>query len=193
MTATKATESIEDLYGSYEPPTSSGAFFGLKDGETKRIRIQSEPYVYRDIFKKDGEPDKVSTRYAWLIFNHDEKKAQVLKQSGTFYSSLATLVKNPDYGNPTEYDVHIARAGTGTDTKYTVNGARKNIELTTEDLEAVAALDIFVDSKEPSIMSLRDFVKAGSKFPEDTKTEKDGTPVIQDLDADQDPLAGLPE
>lgn len=189
MPTTKPTESVEDLYASHQPATGSGQFFALKDGETKRVRIQSEPYVYRDVFHKEGEPDKISTRFAWLIFNHDEKRAQILKQSGTFYSSLATLVKNPDYGNPTEYDVHIARAGTGTDTKYTVNGARKNIDLTAEDLGEVVALDILVDAKEPTIMSLRDYKKNGEKFPDEAaKVEADGTPIIQDLDEGENPL-----
>lgn len=183
-----ATESVEDLYGQHAPATGTGQFFALKDGETKRVRFQSEPYVYRDNFKQPDGSTKVSTRYAWLLWNHDDGKAQIIKQSGTFYSSLAMLVKNPDFGNPVEYDIHIAREGTGTDTKYTVNGARKNIDLTSEALEQVAALDVTTDAKEDMLVPLRQYLKAGNKFPDEIG--KDGEPAIRDLDSDN-PLNSL--
>jgi hypothetical protein len=178
--------SIEELYQSYDPPKGSGNFFGLEDGKTARVRFMSEPYVYQDAFKQPDGQTKLSTRYIWVIWNHDEKKAQILKQSGTFYTSLAALVKNPDFGDPKEYDIHIGREGTGTDTKYTVNGARKNIELDEKALEAVAALDITKDAKEPIMMSLRDFIKAGKQF-----LDKDGMPMIRDLDAEKAPVKDI--
>lgn len=183
----KATSA--ELYGLHTPATGSGLFFALKDGETKRVRFQSDPYVYEDHFTMPDGTDRVSTRYAWIIWNHDEKKAQILKQSGTFYSSVATLASNPDFGDPVEYDVHIARTGTGTDTKYTVNGARKNIELDEAATEAVAALDIFKDAKESVIMPFRDYLKAGSKF---IQYEADGvTPIITELPEGENPLDKL--
>lgn len=176
---TDQAQTIEDLYADYEPPKGSGNFLSLKDGEAKRVRIQSEPYVYQDNYKQPDGSSKLSTRYIWKIWNHDEKLAQIMKQSGTFYSSIAALVKNPDYGNPLEYDIHITRMGTGTDTTYTVNGARKNIDLTAEDLEKVAALDVLADAKESVIMTLRDFIKAGKQF-----VDANGKPMTRDLDAD---------
>lgn len=189
MTNNVNEENITDIYAEHTPATGSGLFFSLKDGETERVRIQSEPYVYRGVFTQPDGTEVFSVRYAWLIWNHTQNKAQILKQSGTFYSSLAALVKNPDYGNPVEYDLHIAREGTGKDTKYPVNGARKNIDLTTEMLEQVASLDILADAKEDMIVPLRQYLKNGSKFPDETA--KDGSAAIRDLDNNPNPLDSL--
>jgi hypothetical protein len=152
------------IYGDHKPATGSGNFFALEDGKTVRIRIQSAPYIYQDTFKKEGQPDKVSTRYAWLIYNHDEHKAQILKQSGTFFSSLAAIAKDVDYGDPTGYDLKVTRTGTGTETKYQIVPTPKTIELTEDMLGAVAGLDIVADSKEPSITLLEEYMRNGSKF-----------------------------
>lgn len=172
---------IEDLYGNYTPPSGGGNFFSLDDDETKRVRIYSEPYAYRATFKakEADKPDQVSTRYAWLAWNHDEKKAQIIKQSATFYSTLAALVKNPDWGNPAEYDVSITRTGTGTDSKYAIIGARKSLELDERALKALAAVDLVTDSKEDMIVPLRQYIAAGKKFPDEVNA--DGSPAVKDL------------
>lgn len=166
----------------YDPPKGSGQFFALEDGKSARVRFQTEPYAYQDNFKQPDGTSKISTRYAWLIYNHDEKKAQVLKQSGTFFSSLAALAKDADYGDPTGYDVKITRAGTGTETKYTITPAKTSIDLTPDMQAEVADLNIAEASKESVIMPLREYVKAGNKFPEGVQSAA-GDTVLTDLPA----------
>lgn len=177
-----ATDQFDNDFD-YEPPKGTGTFFALEDGKSARVRFQSQTYAYEDTFKRDGQPDKTSTRYAWLIYNHEDNKAQVLKQSGTFFSSLAALAKDPDYGNPTGYDVKITRAGTGTDTKYTIVPTKSTIELTPEMLEAVAGLDIVKDSIEPTIVPLSQYRKQGNKF--ETATTASGDVILKDLPDDK--------
>jgi hypothetical protein len=186
---TNDMSTIEDLYGSYTPPKGSGNFFSLEDRKSARVRFQSEPFVYRDEFKQPDGKIKISTRYAWLIWNHNEKRPQALKMSGTFYTSLATLVKNPDWGNPSEYDIEITRAGTGTDTIYTVNGARKNIDLDEDALTAIAGANLKEVVKEESLISLRAYLKNGQKFADEV--DGNGDVVIRDFDEKADPLKDL--
>lgn len=171
-----------NIYDNHKPATGSSNFFVLEDGKTARIRIQSAPYIYRDEFKQPDGTVKASNRYAWLIFNHDEGKAQILKQSGTFFSTLAAIAKDPDYGLPTEYDLKVTRSGTGTETRYQIVPAPKTIELTTDMLGAVAGLDVVTDSKEPSITLLEEYMKNGSKF------NHTGDVILKDLPADSNPL-----
>jgi hypothetical protein len=167
----------------FEPPKGSGNFFSLEDGKTARVRFQSATYAYQDTFKREGQPDKVSTRYAWIVYNHDEKKAQILKQSGTFFSSLAAVAKDPDYGNPTGYDVKITRTGMGTESKYTITPAKNSVELTKEMLQEIADLDILKDAKESVIMPLSEYRKNGNKFPEGMLTAS-GDVILSDLPED---------
>lgn len=177
---TSEDQTVIDLYSDYEPPKGSSQFFSLEDGKSARVRIQSDPYVFQTTFKRIDGTKSISTRYAWLIYNFDEKQPQALKMSGTFFSSLAALIKNPEYGDPTQYDIHIARTGTGTDTIYTVNGARKNLELDNDALTAIASMDLREMAKEDTIMTLRSFIQAGKRF--DSHLDADGTPKVKDLD-----------
>ncbi len=174
-----------NIYAEFTPPTGSGNFFTLEDGKTARIRIQSAPFIYRDEFKQPDGTIKYSNRYAWLIYNHDEGKAQVLKQSGTFFSSVAAIAKDIDYGQPTEYDIKVTRTGTGTDTRYQIVPAPKTIELTSTMLEAIASLDVVADSKESSITPLVEYMKNGSKF------NHTGDVILKDLPANGNPLDNL--
>ena len=177
-------DTLKELFDyDFEPPKGSGNFFSLEDGKTARVRFQSNTYAYQDTFKREGQPDKVSTRYAWLVYNHDEKKAQILKQSGTFFSSLAAIAKDPDYGNPTGYDVKITRTGTGTESKYTITPAKNTIELTPDMLGELANLDILTDSKEAIIVPLAEYRANGNKFP-DSYTSASGDVILKDLPAD---------
>ncbi len=174
-----------NIYDMHKPATGSGNFFALEDGKTTRIRIQSQPYIYRDEFKQPDGTVKASNRYAWLIYNHDEGKAQVLKQSATFFSTLAAIAKDIDFGDPTGYDLKVTRTGTGTETKYQIVPAPKTIELTTDMLGAVAGLDIVTDSKESTITPLSEYMKNGSKF------NHTGDVILKDLPADGNPLDNL--
>lgn len=173
----------DNIYDDYTPPTGSGQFFALEDGKSARVRFQSDPYVYQGAFKQPDGTTKLSTRYAWLIYNHEEKKAQVLKQSGTFFSQIKALVKDPDYRNLTEYDVKITRDGTGTDTKYAIIPTKTTLELDKDMLEAIADLDIKKDANEDTIMPLRDFIEAGLKFPNVTRSAS-GDVILKDLPED---------
>lgn len=178
--ANDQTES-ESIYDLFTPPKGGGNFFGLDDGESARIRIQSEPYAYQDTFKQQDGTSKVSTRFAWLIYNFDLKAAQVLKQSGTFYSSLAALTKDPDFGkDPTKHDVRVTRTGTGTSTTYAINLTKTDNELTPDILEAVANLDIVKDSNESLIIPVAEYRANGNRF--NATTTPSGDVIVRDLD-----------
>lgn len=175
-----ADTATDNIYGQYEPPKGSGQFFALEDGKSARVRFQSDPYAYEDSFKQADGTSRISTRYAWVVYNHEEGKAQILKQSGTFFSSLAALAKDADYGDPTEYDVKITRAGTGTETKYTIVPTKNTVELTPDMQGEVAALDITKDSNEATIIPLKEYVKNGNRF--NATTTASGDVIVKDLD-----------
>lgn len=108
------------IYESHKPNQGSGKYLKLKDGDRVKVRFASEPagVTY------DGE----KIRYQWVVYNHNDKKAQVYEAGPQVFGQLAELY--PDWGDPTEFDVTISRTGSGQfDTSYTVTPAPKSAPL----------------------------------------------------------------
>lgn len=133
--------SVKDIYNDNEP-SGSGLFLKLKDGDNFRVRVLGLPAVYDSTFTdKETQKKTVSTKYAWPVYNFDTEKVQVLQGGATIYNSLNALIQNEDWGDPVEYDVKVARTGSGlNDTKYSVTPSPKSLTLPKEmeDIDVVA-------------------------------------------------------
>jgi len=133
--------SVKDIYNDNEP-SGGGLFLKLKDGDNFRVRVLGLPAVYESTFTdKDTQKKTVSTKYAWPVYNFDTERTQVLQGGATIYNSLNALIQNEDWGDPVEYDVKVARTGSGlNDTKYSVTPSPKSLELpkVLEDIDVVA-------------------------------------------------------
>lgn len=114
------------IYEDHKPNQGKGEYLRLKDGDKVKVRIASEPAAVT----YDGE----KIRYQWVIFNRNEKKAQIYEAGTQVFSQLASLY--PEWGEPTEFDVTIGRTGSGQfDTSYTVTPSPKSNDLTESERE----------------------------------------------------------
>lgn len=145
------------IYDTHKPESSSGIYLKIDDGQSVRIRIASEPVIYN----AESQDGKLSTRYAWIVWNQDEQKAQILQQSATFFRSIAGLAQDSEWGDPTTYDIKIKREGTGLDTRYSINPSPNREELSGEATIAVNEIDIIekvaASSFNSNVMWLSDF------------------------------------
>ncbi len=154
----------ESVYKTYKPASGSdGLFLKLQDGDTVRLRIASEPAIYTQEFNNDGEVT-VSTKFAWVVWNRNEEKAQVFSQGKSVYNQLADLYD--EWQNPTGYDVSIKRVGQMLETRYSVTPSPKSTDLTPEQEAACAKIDLLAATKGKW---LKDFTEA--------KTEEKVEPV----------------
>lgn len=129
---------MSSVYTDHQPKDSGGGLYlRLKDGETGRLRIASEPVIYDSEYK-----EKISTKYAWVVWNIELKTAQVFQQSATFFKNLANYAKDSEYGDPTEYDIKVTREGSDTDTIYHITPGRNSYKLDDDALEAVKKIDL---------------------------------------------------
>lgn len=120
-------------YANHKVPTANGGLYlKLEDGQTVSLRLATEPYIYQSVFTQADGATKFSTRYAWVIFNHDENAAQVLQLSATTFKTIQGYANDEDYGDPTTYNLKITRNGTGTDTTYAIIASPKKTVLTPE-------------------------------------------------------------
>lgn len=123
------------VYSEYTPP-SSGAFLKIEPGQTVKLQLATEPYIFNNDYQGN-----ISQRYAWVVWNFDEAEAQILQLSVTSFRQLKALAEDEDYGDPETYPIKITREGSGTDTKYMITPSPKPAPLSTE---AKAACDELV-------------------------------------------------
>jgi hypothetical protein len=143
---------IDDLK-KYDPP-KTGEFIRLEQGANK-IRLVSHSFTFFQIYdqlkrvsykyeKKEDAPAgaKVSQRWAWLVINRKDNSLGIIEVGWGIFKYILELAKNPDYGDPREYDLTINRTGEGLDTEYVVTPARQNTKLTKEEKEMIEKADL---------------------------------------------------
>jgi hypothetical protein len=119
----------KSIYQQHRPGGSDDLFLRLKDGDAVKMRIYSKPAI---VLYKEGQ----RSRYAWIVINHNNKKAQVFGSGVSIYSQIADLEE--DWGEPTEFDITVRRKGSGQfDTEYSVTPV-KNSTAPTKEQEAEA-------------------------------------------------------
>lgn len=125
--------SKESIYTTHNPG-GDDLFLRLKDGDKVKLRIYSEPAVV--VFKRGQK-----LRYSWVVWNHDKKKAQVYNSGISVFQQIAALVE--DWGEPTEFDISIARKGAGQfDTEYMVNPVKNSTAMTKEQEAEADKVDL---------------------------------------------------
>lgn len=174
------------IYGEYKPPsTGGGLYLKFEDGDNIKLRIMSEPVVYNNDFQ-----GQISTRYAWVAWNYEEEKAQILQGGVNMFKDIANIAEEEDWGDPLKpnnpYALKIRRAGTGTDTKYMVTPTpAKSAEIPKEVQAAVDDIDLIESiSASPNahqVNWLRDVVSGKA----DQAPAKKDDVTIEDVDSDK--------
>lgn len=154
-------DSIKDNNG------SNVAYMKLETGSKgNRVRIVSNPSEIDVHWEKDvnggnhrivcagskclfcEHGEKPQTRYQMLVldknnwnpengYGSDGAQVKVLEVGRSVITAIKQFALDPDYGNPTNYDLKIKKEGSGRDTRYSVSPSPKKSELTSEEKEAV--------------------------------------------------------
>lgn len=163
--------SSESIYQTHKPSSGSGDYLKIKDGQKVKLRFASEPAVVTY--------DGIKIRYQWVVYNRNEKKAQIYEAGAQVFGQLAALYE--DWGSPDTFDVTVSRTGSGQfDTSYTVTPSPKSVDLTDGELEAVAAVK-FPGNKSKWLRELEE----DGQMPETIQTNKQNT--------NQDEVAPMPD
>lgn len=118
----------QNVYEAYTPPETQGQYHKFENGITYRLRLLSEPVAFESIFedKKTGDTS-VSTKFAWLVFDTEQKTVKIMQLPTKAYKQIAALGVDPEFGDPRKYDIKISRSGEAAATTYAITpGATKN-------------------------------------------------------------------
>jgi len=134
---------MSNIYATHQPPSEGGLFLKFEDKVPVKLRIVSEPYIFQNKYENKSTGETTwNTRYAWAIYNHDNGSGQILQLPPTAYRQIAAIAADPEWGDPTSYNIKITREGTGKDTKYSVVGSPQKTELTEEQKEEAGKVDV---------------------------------------------------
>lgn len=131
------------LPNDYTPPTTSdtGLFMKLSEGENK-IRILRPPLLGFIYWGNDDKPYRIRKRierpynmrsegkfgaervkhfWALLVWDYSTSTVRILEiQQKVIQEQIIELNNDPDWGDPTTYNLKIVKTGQRKDTKYTV-------------------------------------------------------------------------
>lgn len=125
----------------YEMKTSSWKYFKIQEWETIKVRILTNSVIWREYFKdvdwkaypirqqkkfnwtpadsKDGREPKEFR--AFCIYNYETEGIQIWEiTQSSIKKAIFNLWKDPDFGDPKNYDIKITREGKWLDTKYQI-------------------------------------------------------------------------
>lgn len=137
----------------YQAPKADSKYLRINDGDNIRLRILSAPLIFWQYWTNDKKPvrhlfvpgdvippppknvgeDKVA-KFVWAlkIFNYASNSVEIweISQKG-IQTKLTDWNKDTDFGDPTTYDIKVARKGKdkGT-TTYSVDALMKKENMT---------------------------------------------------------------
>jgi hypothetical protein len=111
--------------------------------DDKAVRLRKEPLALpEDIRVKDGKKDRVKHFWAFVVWNVEARKLQILELTqASIQTAIKAYVQNKKWGDPKGYDITISREGSGLDTEYTVM-ANPHTPIDPEAVEAFEAANI---------------------------------------------------
>lgn len=167
---------MDSIYNKHQPEGSTdGLYLKLKDGDSFKLRILSEPVI--TVYKEGDRP-----RYAWVVYNHDLKKVQIYNAGVSVYTQVAALTE--DWGEPLGFDIRVKREGAGLqDTSYLVTPVKTSVEPPKEAIAEAEKIDLPQAAKGKW---LADYV-------EDDKLPEPITIAAPESNKDDEPLPDMPD
>lgn len=144
----------------YEPKSKPSKYLRLKDKDQSfKVRIATAPYrivkVFRidaklpmddaevaqfddeDWFKVMGDPDfNVVESYVWGVIDRSDGNPRYVQASKMVYKAIKDYGLDPDWGDPTGYDITITRTEKP-GSYYTVKASPNKTDLTDSELQKV--------------------------------------------------------
>ncbi|AEO93636.1 single strand DNA binding protein [Bacillus phage G] len=141
-------------------------FIKLQPG-VNQVRVVGKPYLVDIHWEKglDGQNKKVvcpgagcpvckaghvpMARYQVLVIDRTDNKVKILEGGPRIFSAIKDYAMDPDYGDPSKYDLKIKKEGSGRETKYTVLASPNKGNLTPEESDLVDNSKSLTDINKP--------------------------------------------
>lgn len=139
--------SEKDALGNFDfnKVTGSGLFLKFQAGQSITVRVlTTDPIVSTKTFtdKKTGEIS-VSTRFAFVVYNFTEGKAQLLQVGPGIAREFGKLHGDLDFGaNIRKIDIKITPSGEGLERRYDIKVLQKAQVMTNDQIKEAQAINL---------------------------------------------------
>ena len=131
--------------------TGGGLYLKFEAGKALTLRVLTvDPVVYNDEFE-DKETGEISlnTRFAFIVYNFTDKKAQILQTTPNMAKKIGDLHKDPDFGSDIrKIDIKITPTGEKLQRRYDIQVLPNAQTLTKDMVEEAKAIDLDDQLKE---------------------------------------------
>lgn len=152
-----------------------GLFLKFSPDEPVKVRVlTTDPLINVDNYG--------NTRYAFVVYNFTEGKAQILNKGVTVSRQIQALHQDEDYGADIQkLDIKITATGEGKETRYSVNPLPKSEKLTDEQVTEAREIDL------EKVIGGGIRMSEAVKSPEKEKSmQSEEQPPIESFDEDPD-------
>lgn len=137
----------KDALGSFDfnKVGGGGLFLKFQSGQPVTVRVlTTDPIVSNKTFtdKKTGEIS-VSTRFAFIVYNFTEGKAQILQVGPSIAREFGKLHVDQDFGaNIRKLDIKITPSGEGLERRYDIKVLQTAHDMTADQVNEAKAIDL---------------------------------------------------
>lgn len=139
---------MTDALKDYEPKDSS-IYLKFKDGDEIKLRVLTlDPLVSEKVWP--NSPEKIDTKYAFVVWNWNAGRAQVLQVGPGLLSRFTKIHRDEDFEPLNKADIKITATGDMLERRYTVDVLPKAQELTKEmiaEAQKIKLEDLIQDSR----------------------------------------------
>jgi len=118
----------ENRFRMLSEPIIGNEYWTEMDGERKPVRKRlNETIMIGDLgFDKWGNPERVKHFWAFIVWNYQVKKIQILEiTQRSILLALSALDRSKDWGDLRNYDIVVTRKGELLETQYSVRPSPK--------------------------------------------------------------------
>jgi hypothetical protein len=133
-----------DSLATFEFPKSKGLFLSFANGDEIKVRVlTTDPVVSTQEFEGDNGAVSLSTKFAFIVYNWTDKKAQIMNVGTTIAKEIQRIHQDKDFGaNIRNVDIKISARGEKLQRTYSVNVLPKAEELTNEQIKEAQEIDL---------------------------------------------------
>lgn len=131
---------MADSLSTYEPKRDS-LWLRFSDGDEIKLRVLTlDPVITEKIWP--NSPDKIDTKYSFVIWNWNENKAQILQVGPGLLNRFTKIHRDGDFDPLNKIDIKITATGEMLERRYEVDVMPKATPMTKEAVAEAAKLKL---------------------------------------------------
>lgn len=156
--------------------SKGGLYLRFQNGDEVRLRILTiDPLVSESSWENNDGETVVSTKYAFIVWNWDENKAQIVQVGPGLVKRFKQIHTSKNFGDIRKLDIVISATGESLQRRYDVQVAQTNGTLSRDMVNEAATIKL-----EDNIQDIKGRLSELEGDSEDSASQDEDIPVVED-------------